>query len=179
MAAFWDKIKAATKKAEEKKEEAPKKDASEDASKDTDVKKDDLKVRDSGKKVAKEDKKEKKEKIEKKGKKKQKKAKKRNLKAHEAHLVNKVLVRPKISEAVMNQQMLGKYVFEVSKEVKKSEIAKAVESMYGVNVVKVNTLNYKPKAHGFRGRTGMKSGFKKAIVTLKQGESIEMFKEAK
>lgn len=177
MAAFWDKIKSATKDvtkdAEEKKEEATKK----VVSKIVDAKKkDDSKGKDIGKKVAKEEKKEKKEK---KGKKKKKKAKKRNLKAHEAHLVNKILIRPKISEAVMNQQMLGKYVFEVLKEAKKSEIAKAVESMYGVSVVKVNTLHYKPKTHGFRGRSGMKSGFKKAIVTLKQGESIEMFKEAK
>ncbi|MEA2007175.1 MAG: 50S ribosomal protein L23 [Patescibacteria group bacterium] len=169
MVAFWDKIKSVAKDAEEKKEETPKK----DVSKVVDVKKEDSKVKSSKKKVIKEEKK------EKKSKKKGKKVKKRNLKAHEAHLVNKVLVRPKISEAVMNQQMLGKYVFEVSREAKKSEIAKAVESMYGVSVVKVNTLCYKPKTHGFRGRSGMKSGFKKAIVTLKQGESIEMFKEAK
>lgn len=69
-----------------------------------------------------------------------------------------------------------KYVFIVDKRANKQEIAGAVEEIYSdrkVKVVSVNTVNTKPKARRVRGRAGMKSGFKKAIVTLKAGDSIE------
>lgn len=69
-----------------------------------------------------------------------------------------------------------KYVFEVDKQASKQEIAKAVETIYskqGIKVLTVNTITVKPKARTVRGRKGMKAGFKKAIVTLKPGDSIE------
>lgn len=69
-----------------------------------------------------------------------------------------------------------KYVFVVNKRANKREIAQAIEEIYsdrGVEVVSVNTINVKPKACRLRGRPGVKSGFKKAIVTLKSGSSIE------
>lgn len=176
MVGFWDKIKSVAKDTEEKKpSSADAVEEKKEASKKDDSKVADVKKEKTDVKTKKEDKKESK----KLKKDKKKKVKKIDMKAHEARLANKVLIRPKISEAVMNQQVLGKYVFEVSKQATKSEIARAVGSMYGVTVVKVNTLCYKPKTHGFRGRSGVKSGFKKAIVSLKQGESIEMFKESK
>lgn len=69
-----------------------------------------------------------------------------------------------------------KYVFIVDKRANKQEIAAAVEEIYSdkkVKVASVNTVNTKPKARRVRGRAGMKPGFKKAIVTLEAGDSIE------
>lgn len=95
-----------------------------------------------------------------------------------AQLFNDVLIRPVVSENAMNQQLAGKYVFEVSQRTNKNEITKAVEARYGVDVTSVNVVCYKPKRRGFRTTVGMMKGIKKAIVTLKQGEKIELFKEA-
>ncbi len=69
-----------------------------------------------------------------------------------------------------------KYVFIVDKRANKQEIAAAVEEIYGdrkIKVLSVNTISNKPKARRMRGRPGMRSGFKKAIVTLEAGDSIE------
>jgi large subunit ribosomal protein L23 len=69
-----------------------------------------------------------------------------------------------------------KYVFIVDKRANKQEIADAVEEIYSdkkIKVVSVNTINTKPKARRMRGRAGLKPGFKKAIVTLEAGDSIE------
>lgn len=69
-----------------------------------------------------------------------------------------------------------KYVFIVNKNANKHEIAEAVEEIYSekkIKVVSVNTINGKPKARRIRGRQGMRPGFKKAIVTLEPGDTIE------
>jgi large subunit ribosomal protein L23 len=69
-----------------------------------------------------------------------------------------------------------KYVFIVDKRANKQEIAAALEEIYAekkIKVVSVNTINNKPKARRVRGRSGFKPGFKKAIVTLEAGDSIE------
>lgn len=69
-----------------------------------------------------------------------------------------------------------KYVFLVNKKANKFEIAKAVETIYAdkkVKVKKVNTILMKPRKVIIRGRLGHKAGFKKAIVTLRDGDAIE------
>ena len=69
-----------------------------------------------------------------------------------------------------------KYVFIVDKRSNKQEIAAAVEEIYKdkkIKVVSVNTVNTKPKARRVRGRPGLKPAFKKAIVTLEAGDTIE------
>lgn len=69
-----------------------------------------------------------------------------------------------------------KYVFLVDKKANKQEIAEAVEEIYAdksIKVVAVNTVTIKPKARRVRGHSGVKSGFKKAIVTLQPGDLIE------
>ena len=69
-----------------------------------------------------------------------------------------------------------KYVFLVAKGANKKEIAEAVEEIYAgknISVKGVNTINIKPKLRRVRGRTGFKAGFKKAIVSLAQGDVIE------
>jgi large subunit ribosomal protein L23 len=69
-----------------------------------------------------------------------------------------------------------KYVFVVDRKANKTDIAKAVEEIYSdknIKVVAVNTINVKPKARRVRGRPGMKPGFKKAVVTLEKGDSLD------
>jgi large subunit ribosomal protein L23 len=69
-----------------------------------------------------------------------------------------------------------KYVFLVDKDASKQEIAQAVEQIYSdknIKVTHVNTIHVKPKKRTVRGRRGEKSGFKKAIVSLKAGCVIE------
>ncbi len=103
----------------------------------------------------------------------------RKLTAVQAELVNRVMKRPRISEDTMNKQAEGKYVFEVSLSANKSEVSKAITALYGTDVIAVNIINYKKQNKKFRGHSGQTKAFKKAIVTIKKGQSIELFKEAK
>lgn len=69
-----------------------------------------------------------------------------------------------------------KYVFVVDKGANKQEIANAIEQIYssrGVKVVAVNTINVKAKPRRVRGRAGMRPSFKKAIVTLQEGDNLD------
>ncbi len=92
-----------------------------------------------------------------------------------ATLINKVLVKPMISEAVMRAQELGKYTFKVTPSATKKEVALAVESLYNVTVRKVNIVNYKAQSKMFRGIKGSRKGYKKAIVSLRKGDKIKLF----
>ncbi len=78
-----------------------------------------------------------------------------------------------ISEKAFMAQEDGKYVFIVDKRANKPEIKKAVESIFGVHVEKVNIINLKGKTKIFRGIKGKRPDVKKAIVTLKEGESLK------
>ena len=80
-------------------------------------------------------------------------------------------------KATMLSANLNKYVFAVAPSASKSNIKDAVEKTFTVNVLSVNTLHVKPKAKRDRARRnklGFKSGMKKAIVTLKAGDSIDL-----
>jgi large subunit ribosomal protein L23 len=69
-----------------------------------------------------------------------------------------------------------KYVFIVNPTANKQEIAQAVEEIYSerkIKVVAVNTINMKAKTRRVRGRTGKKNAFKKAVVTLEKGDSLD------
>tara|TARA_B110000305_G_C19431833_1_gene636616 strand:+ start:2023 stop:2313 length:291 start_codon:yes stop_codon:yes gene_type:complete len=71
----------------------------------------------------------------------------------------------------------NQYTFKVAREASKQNIASAIEEVFDVHVTKVNTLNQKPKLKRDRMRKntkGKKGGYKKAIVTLKEGETIQM-----
>ena len=68
----------------------------------------------------------------------------------------------------------NKVVFRVADTASKDEIAAAVESLFKVNVVKVNTLVQKGKTKRFRGILGRRVDIKKAIVTLAEGQSIDV-----
>jgi large subunit ribosomal protein L23 len=80
-------------------------------------------------------------------------------------------------KATMLSANLNKYVFAVTPAATKSQIKIAVEKTFSVKVLSVNTLNVKPKAKRDRARRnklGFKSGMKKAIVTLRAGDSIDL-----
>lgn len=94
-----------------------------------------------------------------------------------ADLVNRVILNPVVSEDAMSKTTVGKYVFKVHPNANKNQIAEAVKALYGVEVTKVNVMKYKQTNHRFRGMKGKKSGFKKAIVTVKAGQEIQLFSE--
>lgn len=91
-----------------------------------------------------------------------------------------ILVKPIISEKSETlSDTLGQYSFVVNKRANKVEIRKAVEEMYSVSVESVNTANMPSKSKVRNTKSGIIKGsvssFKKAIVTLSEGESIDFF----
>lgn len=85
-----------------------------------------------------------------------------------------VIVAPVITEKATLLSELNKVVFRVSADATKDEIAAAVEELFKVNVTKVNTLVVEGKTKRFRGRLGKRNDVKKAIVTLAEGQSIDI-----
>jgi large subunit ribosomal protein L23 len=71
---------------------------------------------------------------------------------------------------------IGKYVFHVAPSATKQLVKKSIEEVYGVPVTAVNMIHIPKKRRVFGRSVGWKSSLKKAIVTLKKGESIELFK---
>jgi len=88
----------------------------------------------------------------------------------------KVLKKPVISEKSFASSENDKYIFVVSLTTNKVEIKKAVEKLFKVNVVSVRTVVVKGKEKRYGKKTGKRSDFKKAYVTIKQGQKIEEFK---
>ena len=86
-----------------------------------------------------------------------------------------IIIRPIITEHSYDAMEQNKYTFEVAKNANKVEIAKAIEELFNVKVVKVNTLNVKPKTKRVRVVEGLTRTWKKAVVTLKDGDVIEIF----
>ena len=86
-----------------------------------------------------------------------------------------VIIRPIITEHSYDMMELNKYTFEVAKDSNKVEIAQAIEAIFDVKVTKVNTLNVKPKPKRVRYQLGKTRSWKKAMVTLAEGDTIELF----
>lgn len=84
-----------------------------------------------------------------------------------------VLRYPLITEKATLAAEQNKFSFKVSLDSTKVNIKSAVESLFGVNVKSVNTILVKGKRKLFKGRKGVRSDYKKAIVTLKDGQSID------
>lgn len=85
-----------------------------------------------------------------------------------SELPNKGLVVPRISEKAGSIEKLNKYIFTVYGKLNKIEVRKAVEKMYGVKIDTVNMVQVAGKSRRFGRVLGQRSGFKKAIVTLKK-----------
>lgn len=90
--------------------------------------------------------------------------------------IYKILKKPIITEKTTGQKEdHNKVTFMVNPEANKHAIKSAVERVFGVHVVEVNTMNMLGKIKGFRQRRGKRSDWKKAIVTLREGDKIEFF----
>ena len=95
------------------------------------------------------------------------------LKMQKVHLFDKV-ISPIVTEKSTNLSGQNKIVFKVLKKSNKTSLKKNIEKIFKVNVVKVNIINKRPRIKITRGRKVKISGFKKAIITLKKGQSIDL-----
>ena len=87
-----------------------------------------------------------------------------------------VIIKPVVSERSMDDAAVKKYTFKVDKNANKTQIKKAVEEIFGVEVAKVNVMNVNGKLKRMGRTTGMTASSKKAIVTLTEGsKEIEFF----
>ena len=90
-----------------------------------------------------------------------------------------IVLRPVITEKSMEQTSHGKYTFAVRDDANKLQIKGAVEELFKVTVLEVNVINTKPKEKSRNRRRGRQVGFtspwKKAVVTVSSGDSIEFF----
>ena len=81
-------------------------------------------------------------------------------------LPEEIIIRPVITEKSNDEMQAGKYTFEVNKKATKVDIARAVEKLFEVKVLKVNTMTVKGKTKRVGYHTGKTSDWKKAIVTI-------------
>ena len=84
------------------------------------------------------------------------------------------IVSPVITEKATALSEFNKIVFKVHKGANKNSIKKSIEKIFKVNVIKINTINLKGKTKLVKGKKSSKPGYKKAIVTLKKGQSIDL-----
>lgn len=85
-----------------------------------------------------------------------------------------VILMPIITEKATIASEHNQVIFKVRREATKPQIKEAVEKLFGVKVKAVNTLNRKGKVKRFKGRLGTQKDIKKAIVTLEEGQSIDV-----
>ena len=83
------------------------------------------------------------------------------------------IISPNITEKSTLLSEFNKIVFKVAKGANKKSIKKSIEKTFKVNVIKINTINIKGKNKLVRNKKAFKSGYKKAIVTLKKVQSID------
>ena len=89
------------------------------------------------------------------------------------HLYDKI-ISPMVTEKSTNLSEQNKIVFKVTMSANKTNLKKNIEKIFKVNVVKVNIINKQIRNKLTRGRKIKVSGFKKAIITLKKGQSIDL-----
>ena len=86
-----------------------------------------------------------------------------------------IIIRPIVSEKSFELMEQGRYTFEVAKDARKEQIAAAVSEVFGVTVTSVNTMNVSGKPRRLRYNKGLSRSWKKAIVTVKDGDTIDLF----
>ena len=89
------------------------------------------------------------------------------------HLYDKI-ISPHITEKSTNLSEQNKIIFKVPSKANKLNLKKNIEKIFKVNVTKINIINKKSKIKNARGRKVIVSGFKKAIVTIKKGQNIDL-----
>ena len=85
-----------------------------------------------------------------------------------------LIKKPVITEKSTANAQFNKYIFEVRNDANKINIKKTIEEIYKVKVQKLNSLNVKSKPKVFKGQRGTRSELKRIIVTLKEGNTIDM-----
>lgn len=90
-------------------------------------------------------------------------------------LARELIIKPVITEKSVDLMADNTYCFKVAKKANKIEIKKAIEEIFKVRVTNVRTMNVKGKKKRVGRHVGMTSGYKKAIVTLAEGDTIEIF----
>ncbi len=86
-----------------------------------------------------------------------------------------IIIRPVVSEASFDKMEMNKYTFEVDRRADKPQIRHAIEDIFGVKVTRINTEWVKAKPKRVRKQPGYTRTWKKAVVTLAEGDSIEIF----
>ena len=84
------------------------------------------------------------------------------------------IISPNITEKSTALSQYNKIVFKVEKNASKNSIKKSIEKIFKVKVVKINTINIEGKTKMVRNKKAFKPSYKKAIVTLKKGQSIDL-----
>ncbi|MFZ5638740.1 MAG: 50S ribosomal protein L23 [Pseudomonadota bacterium] len=85
-----------------------------------------------------------------------------------------VIRAPRVSEKTVRAQENNQYAFEVANDATKADIKTAVEKLFDVKVQSVNVVNVKGKTKAFRYRNGRRGDWRKAYVTLAEGQSIDV-----
>ncbi len=88
---------------------------------------------------------------------------------------NEILIRPIVSEKSTGMMELNKYVFEVSMKSNKLMVRQAVKELFGVQPERVNIMRVRGKRKRIRYQYGKTAAWKKAIITLKEGDKIDIF----
>ena len=89
------------------------------------------------------------------------------------HLYDKILA-PMVTEKTTNLSELNKIVFRVPREANKKNLKKNIEKIFKVNVIKINIINKQNRTKVARGKKVRIKGYKKAIITLKKGQNIDL-----
>ena len=84
------------------------------------------------------------------------------------------ILNPVVTEKATNLSEMNKVVFKVNSSADKRSVKKSIEKIFKVNVVKVNIINKQNRLKGARGKKVKVRGYKKAIVTLKKGQNIDL-----
>ena len=84
------------------------------------------------------------------------------------------IISPNVTEKSTALSEFNKVVFKVHKGANKNSIKKSIEKIFKVNVIKINTINQRPTTKMVRNKKTLISGYKKAIITLKKGQSIDL-----
>lgn len=90
-------------------------------------------------------------------------------------LAREIIIKPVVTEKSVDLMQENKYCFKVAKDANKIEIKNTIEEIFKVTVVNVNTVNVHGKMKRMGRTQGMTASWKKAVVTLREGDSIEVF----
>lgn len=90
-------------------------------------------------------------------------------------LARDIIIKPVVTEKSVDLMAENKYCFKVASHANKIDVKRAIEEIFKVRVINVHTMNVKGKKKRVGRHLGMTSGYKKAIVTLAEGDTIEIF----